>query len=164
MALTTYLISQASDHLSDKHVQLWLLLFRKLPKYREYAFVYSDTILARITATEGTVKARMLNALMKEIDELEVGEVAIKGDREGTHWSQTLERLTLIEEGLEVLFDDITTMILPSTGTTNTETGTTYSSSGGFAVATGNRGGGGYCHVCHSHYIHRGSHRYCGCF
>ena len=73
MALTTYLISQASDHLTEKEVQLWLLLFRQSAKYKQYAWVYSDGLQAKIEATEGTIKARMLNALMKEIDDLGVG-------------------------------------------------------------------------------------------
>ena len=77
MALTTYLISQASDHLTEKEVQLWLLLFRQSAKYKQYAWVYSDGLQAKIEATEGTIKARMLNALMKEIDDLGVGEVRV---------------------------------------------------------------------------------------
>lgn len=141
MALTTYLISQASDHLGEKHIQLWLLLFRRLPKYKEYAFVYAPELLQRLEDAEGTVKARMLNALMKEIDDLGVGEVSIEGDREGTHWSQTLERNTLIEEALDVLFDDIATLVVPPSGTT------TYSG-GGFSAATGQRVLTSYCPVC----------------
>ncbi len=168
MALTTYMISQASDHLSEKHVQLWLLLFRKLPKYKEYAFVYSETLEDRLTEAEGTIKARMLNALMKEIDDLGVGEVHIGGDqrtigagggdREGTHWSQTIERLTLIEDGLDVLFDDISTMILPY--------GTTGSGNGvyGFGIATGNRKISICCPVCNVTIIHRHGVKECGCY
>jgi len=170
MALTTYLISQASDHLSDKHIQLWLLLFRKLPKYKEYAFVYSDTIESRLAEAEGTIKARMLNALMKEIDDLGVGEVHIggdqrtigagAGDREGTHWSQTIERLTLIEEGLDVLYDDIGTLIVAGSGTT--ATGSTYTA-GGFSAATGQRNVNLYCPVCHIQIIHRNGRGFCRC-
>jgi hypothetical protein len=170
MALTTYLINQASDHLSEKHIQLWLLLFRKLPKYQEYAFVYSDTLEERLAAAEGTVKARMLNALMKEIDDLGVGEVHVggdqrtigagAGDREGTHWSQTIERMTLIEEGLDVLYDNISTLIIPPTGTN--PNGETFSA-GGFSAATGQRSVNMYCPVCHIQIIHRNGRGFCRC-
>ena len=151
MALTTYLISQASDHLTEKEVQLWLLLFRKSAKYKQYAWVYSDGLQAKIEATEGTIKALMLNALMKEIDDLGVGEVHIggdqrtigagSGDRDGTHWSQTIERESLIDEALDVLFDDINTLIVPSSGTI---TGS-YRTSG---VASGSRALNTLCPVC----------------
>jgi len=160
MALTTYLISQASDHLSEKHIQLWLLLFRKLPKYQEYAFVYSDSLQQRLTDAEGTVKARMLNALMKEIDDLGVGEVSIQGDREGTHWSQSVERTALIEEALDVLFDDIGTLIIPFTDIT--ATGSTYTA-GGFTAATGHRKVNVCCPVCSRTIIYRHGNKYCGC-
>jgi hypothetical protein len=158
MALTTYLISQASDHLSDKHIQLWLLLFRRLPKYKEYAFVYADLLAPRLAEAEGTVKARMLNALMKEIDDLGVGEVSIQGDREGTHWSQTLERDTLIEEAFDVLFDDISTMI--ATGFSGY--GGSYTV-GDFSAATGQRNVTLYCPVCSVYIRHRNGVRVCGC-
>lgn len=159
MALTTYLISNASDHLGEKQIQLWITLFKKLPKYNEYAFVYSETVLSRLQAAEGTVKARMLNALMKEIDSLGVGEVQIKGDDEGTYWSQSLERISLIEEAFDVIFDDITTLIVPIGTTPN---GNIYGS-GGFAVATGNRSITVNCPICNYYIIHRNGYRYCGC-
>jgi hypothetical protein len=151
MALTTYLISQASDHLTEKEVQLWLLLFRQSAKYKQYAWVYSDGLQAKIEATEGTIKARMLNALMKEIDDLGVGEVHIggdqrtigagSGDRDGTHWSQTIERASLIDEALDVLFDDINTLIVPSSGAIASG----YRSKG---VASGSRAVNTLCPVC----------------
>lgn len=154
MALTTYLISQASDHLTEKEVQLWLLLFRKSSKYKQYAWVYSKDLKTKIEATAGTIKARMLNALMKEIDDLGVGEVHIggdqrtigagSGDREGTHWSQTIEREALINEGLDVLFDDISTLIIPSSGAI-TNGYTTYMRS---HVSSGQRHVSLLCPVC----------------
>ena len=157
MALTTYLINQASDHLTEKEVQLWLLLFRKSPKYQKYAYVYSDGLEDKILATEGTTKARMLNALLTEIDELGTGEVHIggdqrtigagSGDREGTHWSQTIERLALIEEGLDVLFDDISTLIVQGGATTDNQA--VYMRN---LVAAGQRTITLYCPVCNVNY------------
>jgi hypothetical protein len=154
MALTTYLISQASDHLTEKEVQLWLLLFRKSTKYRAYAPIYSVGLEDKILATEGTIKARMLNALMKEIDDLGVGEVHIggdqrtigagAGDREGTHWSQPIEREALIDEALDVLFDDISTMLIPPSSSTVDTTG--YISG---HVSSANRTVSLTCPICH---------------
>lgn len=146
MALTSYLIAQASDHLDEKIAQLWLLLFRKLKKYQEYSFVYSPLVEERLQAAEGTIKARMLNALMAQIDELGVGEVAIKGDREGTHWNQTEERMALIQEGLDVLFDDIQTLVTPS--------GTTASGVYNRRFATGNRSVPSVCPRCNAPFNH----------
>lgn len=153
MAITSYMVAQASDHLSDKHKELWLFWFRKLDKYKEYAFVYSDLLPARLDDAEGTIKARMLNALMKEIDALEVGEVSIEGDREGTHWSQSVERLTLIEEALDVLFDDISTLIVPY-GSVVLNADGTYKSTG---AAYGQRIVTVCCPVCSVPYYGDGS-------
>jgi hypothetical protein len=170
MALTTYLISQASDHLTEKEVQLWLLLFRKSTKYKQYAWVYSDDLENKILATEGTIKARMLNALLKEIDDLGVGEVHIggdqrtigagAGDREGTHWSQTIERESLIEEGLDVLFDDISTLIVPGGGSAVLLPDGTYMRG---RVAVGQRGLSLCCPVCNVTYTHRNGVKTCSC-
>lgn len=168
MALTTYLISQASDHLTEKEVQLWLLLFRKSAKYKAHAWVYSDGLQEKIEATEGTIKARMLNALLKEIDDLGVGEVHIggdqrtigagSGDREGTHWSQTIERESLIDEALDVLFDDINTLIIPRAGMLPNG----YVSN---AVASGQRAVSVMCPVCNCPVtvVHSNGTRSCMC-
>lgn len=171
MALTTYLISQASDHLTEKEVQLWLLLFRKSARYKQYAWVYSVGLQAKIEATEGTVKARMLNALMKEIDDLGVGEVHIggdqrtigggSGDREGTHWSQPIEREALIDEALDVLFDDISTLIVPGSGSITLQDGAYIRG----RVAVGQRNLIVSCPVCFCPitYTHRNGTSSCMC-
>ena len=138
MALTTDLINKASDHLAEKHIQLWLMLFRQLPRYKQYAYVYSANIETKLRAAEGTLQARMLNALMKEIDALGVGEVMIGsrtdtisrtvnegggtttdthskagGGRDAVYWSQVDERNALIDAALDVLYDDISVIIAP---------------------------------------------------
>lgn len=169
MALTTYLIAQASDHLTEKEVQLWLLLFRKSTKYKKYAWVYSVGLEAKIWATEGTIQARMLNALLKEIDDLGPGEIHIggdqrtigtgPGDREGTHWSQPAEREALIEEGLDVLFDDISTLIVPGGG--NLPEGVTVSMSD--YASSGQRKVTVCCPVCNVRFGHSKGKRACAC-
>lgn len=108
MALTTYAISQASDHLSEKSVKLWQVLFRKSTDYLDYISIYGDDCVEdKLLDLDGTIEARMLNALMKEIDELGVGEVSIaQRSKEGLRWSQTDERMALIEEALHIVFGD----------------------------------------------------------
>lgn len=157
MALTTYAISQSSDHLGEAEVQYLLYLFRKSVAYKTYAYIYSEGLEAKIVATEGTYNARMLNAVIKEVDDLGTGEVHIggdqrtigagSGDREGTHWSQPIEREALISDALAILFDDISTLIEPS--------GSIVIVGGrGSHVATGQRSTNLLCPVCNVTYTH----------
>lgn len=114
MALTTYLVSNASDHLSSVHIELWQTLFRELPQYQEYALVYSPQVEDALRNTEGTIKARQLNALMTLLDDLGPGEFSIKGDRDGLNYSVPSERLALISEAFSVVFDGIDTLVIPA--------------------------------------------------
>ncbi len=158
----------ASDHLGEVQKGLWLVHFRRLPKYQANAAVYADTLLDKLDETEGTIKARMLNALMKEINDLGPGEVSIgaaskeipgagRGDRDGTYWFQTNERNSLIEEALAVLYDDIGTLVTPSPGTEGN-----YGTSS-FRVAVGNRKVHICCPVCNVQVVHHGGYGRCGC-
>lgn len=168
MALTTYVISQSSDHLGEAEVQYLLYLFRKSDAYRQYAYIYSIDLEERITDTEGTYKARMLNAVIKEVDDLGTGEVHIggdqrtigagAGDREGTHWSQPIEREALISDALAILFDDISTMIMPS-GSIVLDGGVSMRSH----VAVGQRDISLLCTVCNVTYTHINGVRSCLC-
>jgi hypothetical protein len=137
MALTTDLINSASPHLGEKEIQLWLILIRKLPRYQLYSAAYAGEVQTRLEAAEGTIKARILNALMGEINELGTGEASIQGDREGLHWSQSQERMALIEEAFDVLFADHSELIVPYN-----PSGSVYNG----LVATGTRRIG--CEVC----------------
>jgi len=193
MALTISLINKASDHLAEKHIQLWLMLFRKLPRYQQYAAIYSDDIEARIRAAEGTLQARMLNALMKEIDALGIGEVMIGartdtitksfsegggtstethgktgGGRDALYWSQSEERLSLVDSALDVLYDDISLMIVAAPSSTNTGETASF---GGLA-ATGQRSWTDDFFICgncgvrvfaSSRSCIKGGRRTCGC-
>jgi hypothetical protein len=144
MALTTYLISKASDHLNNKSIELWISLFRQLPRYKENAVIYTPELESRLIDAEGTLKARQLNALMSLIDDLGPGEVKIQGDRQGVWFSQTEERLALIEEAFNILFDDISTMVSYGTVETGYEK----------TVAVGQRDSvSGLCSKCHYHSI-----------
>lgn len=113
MALTSYLIRLASDHLSEVDIELWKTLFRSLPEYNEYAIVYSRQVDDALTSADGTLKARQLNALMKLIDELGPGEISIKADADGLYYSMSAERLALILEAFNVIFESINALTLP---------------------------------------------------
>ncbi len=107
MAITTDLIRNSSDHLDEVVKATLITWFRQSDLYRNNAIVFSDLMISRIDAAEGTVKARMINAVVKEIDKLGVGEVEIRGDRDAVWWNQTKERQALINTAFLILFDDI---------------------------------------------------------
>lgn len=113
MALTSYLIRQASDHLSDVEIELWKTLFKALPDYNQYAIVYSKLVDDALISADGTLKARQLNALMKLIDDLGPGEISIKADADGLFYSMPDERLAIIKEAFDVIFDSINNLIVP---------------------------------------------------
>lgn len=107
MAITTDLIRNSSDHLDEVVKATLITWFRQSDLYRNNAIVFSDLMISRIDATEGTVKARMINAVVKEIDKLGVGEVEIRGDRDAVWWNQAKERQALINTAFLILFDDV---------------------------------------------------------
>jgi hypothetical protein len=158
MALTSDMINRASDHLGEREVALWMFHIRKLPQYKKFSIYYEQSLEEKILDAEGTIKARMLNALLAEIDDLDVGEVHIGGDqrtigvgggdREGTHWSQTIERLTLIEEGFSILFADEYSLNFPIPPTTGADGSITSE-----LVATGNRVVYAKCAACSASFM-----------
>lgn len=115
-------IAVASDHIPDFYIPVWATYFKQLPLFQTSAAIYSSQLADRFAAVEGTVRARHINAAMIEINKLKTGEVEIRGDDEGTWWSQSKERLSLILEAFYVLFDDINftgtppVIVNPSTG------------------------------------------------
>lgn len=122
MALNPALVQNASDHLDDVTRSLYKVLFKTNEVYIKNAAIYVVDVDSRLTSAEGTIKARMLNAIMLQIQKLGVGEVEIKADKDGLYYSQTRERQALITEAFYVLFDDlsagvdITDGVIPSLG------------------------------------------------
>lgn len=104
--ITSDKIRNASDHLTTIDKAILITWFRESDLYRKHALVFSGTLVSRVDAAEGTVKARMLNALIKEIDNLGIGQVEIRGDRDAVWWNQETERQALLGSALRVLFDD----------------------------------------------------------
>lgn len=99
-------IESSSDQLTPVVKALWLNMWRGHSLYQEHPFVYSD-ISSRLDASVGTVKARMLNALLVQLEELGGGEASLVPgtSRGGVQYSQHDERASLIEEGFRVLYD-----------------------------------------------------------
>lgn len=107
MAITTTQIAASSEHISTETKALFIVLFRSLDLYRNYATIFNPLMESRFASAEATVKAKMLNAVMTEINNLQTGEVEIRGDQDGVWWSQQRERQALITEAFHILFDDI---------------------------------------------------------
>lgn len=105
--ITTDRVLNASDHLDDVTKAMWVVWFRQSDVYRKNAVIFSADLVSRIDAAEGTVKARILNAIAKELDILGVGEVEIRGDRDAVWWNQEAERQALLNTAFLALYDDI---------------------------------------------------------
>lgn len=107
MALTSNVIANASDHLDELTKALLINYFRQNPVYRSNALLFSLDLVTKIDAAEGTIKARMLNATIAELDKLGIGEVEIRGDEDAVWWSQQREREALVTSAFLTLYDDI---------------------------------------------------------
>lgn len=107
MALNPLLIDAQPDTLSDTTKALYKVLFKSNDVYKTNAGIYVVDVDSKLTAAVGTIKAKMLNALMVQIQKLGVGEVEIRADKDGLYYSQTRERDSLVSEAFYVLFDDL---------------------------------------------------------
>lgn len=107
MAITSDKVRNASDHLDVTDKALLVTWFRESDIYRANAIVFSADLVTRIDAAEGTVRARIINAVIKEIDKLGIGEVEIRGDRDAVWWNQHKERQALLTTAFLALYDDI---------------------------------------------------------
>lgn len=105
MALTTDQIKNAPAYLDEVTQGLYYVLFQDNKAYMDNAFIYSADVVDRLAAASNTLKGRMLNALMRQIDKLGTGVVSIKGDDDALYWSQKDERDALVTEALNVLYD-----------------------------------------------------------
>ncbi len=106
MALTRDQIVNSSDILDSMSQSMYLVLFRSNDYYRQNALIFSADIVSRLSTASGTIKGRMLNALLDRIDKLGTGVVEIRADKDGVWWSQVKERNDLVTEALRVLYDD----------------------------------------------------------
>lgn len=107
MAITSDKVRNASDHLDTVTKALLVTWFRESDDYRANPLVYSADIVSRLDAAEGTITARIINAVVKEIDKLGVGEVEIRGDRDAVWWNQHTERQALLRTAFLTLYGDL---------------------------------------------------------
>lgn len=107
MAVTTQQVIAASEVLTELTQQMLIIHFRSLDLYRNHARIFYSMVPTRLSAASGTVKGKILNAVMNAIDELGSGQVEIRGDESAVWWNQEKERLALVKDAFLVIFDDI---------------------------------------------------------
>lgn len=105
MSLTREIIETSSDHLDEVAKLIIISLIRECDIYKSYANILVSKIQPAIDAAEGTLKARQLNGILKEIEKLGIGEVEIQDTRDGVRWSQSKERYELVKQLLFTLLD-----------------------------------------------------------
>lgn len=105
MALTREIIETSSDHLDNVAKLIVVSLVRELKEYQCHANIFNTRLDAAINSAEGTIKARQINGILREIENLGIGEVEIRGDRDGLWWSQMRERDALVRMLFNTLFD-----------------------------------------------------------
>lgn len=113
--LTKAEIAASSATLDETDVEMWLALVRANAFYRGNKAFYPD-VPGEIDNADGTVKGKMLNAILDRIEALGVGEVNIRNGDEGVNWSQSSERDALVKYALSVLYD-ATDVVYPVSGT-----------------------------------------------
>lgn len=105
--ITSDIINNSSDQLDEVTLLLLESLLKQTDDYATYSRIFPNvSISTTLTSVQGTIKARYLNAIVKEVDNLGVGVVSIQGDRDGLHWSQKDERNALLHEAFLLLFDN----------------------------------------------------------
>jgi hypothetical protein len=158
MALTRDKIREQDSELDEVTIAQIITLIRQHDFYRLNATIFSSQLEGRINAASGTTKGKMLNALMFEIDDLNTGQVEIRGDSDAVWWSQHKERQALVKEMLDVLFDEAAEgmLILLENGDIVSGTSTTgiVPSAGNYGTAAiGQRPYFSYiCGTCHRSY------------
>ncbi len=114
--LTKNEIVSAPATLDETDMEMWLALIRANTFYRGNKIFYPD-VQGELDNADGTVKGKMLNAILDRIEALGVGEASIRGGDEGLNWSQSAERDALVKYGLSILYDAVDVVSLTSTTT-----------------------------------------------
>lgn len=107
MAVTSQQVAQSSEILTELTQQMLIISFRSLDLYRNHARIFYNMVPTRLAAASGTIKGKILNAVMNALDELGTGQVEIRGDESALWWNQEKERQALIKDAFLVIFDDI---------------------------------------------------------
>ena len=91
--LTPVDVENESDYISAINKQLIIMLLRKNTFYQLEILNSGDTASAKIDAAQGTLQAKMLNALMRIVQNVGNVNVAIRGDEDAVWWN-ALENVT----------------------------------------------------------------------
>ena len=97
-------ITAASTTLSPVRQSMWATLIRQSLTYGRSPVLFAD-LDAQLAATDG-VKAQQLNAALDLIDKIGPGMIRIEGGDDAEHYSQDLERASLVDYGMSVLYPD----------------------------------------------------------
>jgi hypothetical protein len=94
-----------SDIIDEATKQVFITLFRTMDEYKQRPWLYADLATA-LDATNNTIKAKMLNHLLAQIEEIGSGEASLTGtQRSGLQFSQRASRDALIFEAFNILYD-----------------------------------------------------------
>lgn len=90
--------------ISDSDKEIWLLYFDQNTIYRAHALLIGDDVSTKIDAASGTIKGKLLNALMSLLNDLGPGVVEIHGDRDAVWWFQDKERQAIVNQAFYILY------------------------------------------------------------
>lgn len=117
--LTKAQIAAASPTLDETDIQMLATVIRNGATYKANPVMYPE-LEGKISDTDGTVKAQMLNATLDLLEALGPGEVELSGGNEGLRYSQTREREALVNYALSVIYDiQLTAVVNPTRVTGN---------------------------------------------
>lgn len=115
--ITRAKINAASSTLTETEILSLVSIVRMTDRYKSNPSYFSD-LEEKLEATDGTTKAKQLNAALDELEKLGVGEVEINQAQtvgtDGLVYSKGRERASLIEYVLGVLYEAFSSSIYPS--------------------------------------------------
>jgi hypothetical protein len=99
-------ITAADTALSAIRQSMWATLIRQSVTYSRGPGLF-DNLEATLAGVDGTVKAQQLNAALDIIDGIGPGMIRIEGGDDAEHYSQDLERASLVDYALAVLYPGV---------------------------------------------------------
>jgi spore germination protein YaaH len=107
--LTKAQITAASSTLDETDMAMIIAIVRISDKYKANPAYYGD-LASKVEDADGTIQAKMINAAIDAIEELGIGVIEIDqrrvGGSDGLYYSQLLERNSLMEYIIGVLYPE----------------------------------------------------------
>jgi len=107
--ITREKINAASNTLNDIDVESLIAVIRVSARYKTNP-AYFTNLAEKFLATNGTVKAQQLNAVLDAIEALGIGQIEINQSQtvgtDGLVYSQVAEREALIDYALNVVYEE----------------------------------------------------------